>query len=92
MSLKTCFNLVSPELIRQLDYVIIAGPFQLKLLCSALLCTLLFCIRFTTTISFITYMPKSALEIAWAYEEYEMFFQVENRLKTGMIKARQTFS
>lgn len=37
-------------------------------------------------------MPKPALEMAWAYEEYETFFQIEMPLKTGMIKARQTFS
>lgn len=92
MSLITCFNLVSPELIKQLDYVIIVGPFKLKFLCSTLLCSTLFCIRFTIKISFITYMPKPALEMAWAHEEYEMFFQIEMPLKMGMIKARQTFS
>jgi len=25
-----CFNLVSPEVVRQLDYMIVVGPFQLK--------------------------------------------------------------
>lgn len=37
-------------------------------------------------------MPKPALEMAWAYEEYELFFQTEMPLKMGMIKTRQTLS
>jgi len=28
--LTTCFNLVSPEVVRQLDQLIVVGPFQLK--------------------------------------------------------------
>ena len=30
MPLTTCFNLVSPEVLRQLDYRVVVGPFQLK--------------------------------------------------------------
>ena len=31
----TCFNLVSPEVVKQLDEIIIVGPFQLKILLTA---------------------------------------------------------
>ena len=30
MPLITCFNLVSPEVVRQLDYKVVVDPFQLK--------------------------------------------------------------
>ena len=42
MPLTTCFNLVSPEVLRQLDYRIVVGPFQLKQSYSVLFCPVLF--------------------------------------------------
>ena len=44
MPLTTCFNLVSPELVRQLDWMIVVAPFQLKniLSYSILFCFVLF--------------------------------------------------
>lgn len=37
MPLISCFNLVSPEVAKQLDQMIVVGPFQLKLFYSTLI-------------------------------------------------------
>ena len=42
MPLTTCFNLVSPEVLRQLEYSVVVGPFQLKWSYSVLFCSVLF--------------------------------------------------